>query len=118
MKYIGRTAAVTLALAFTCVALPPAKTVRPWRLVRLYRGTAGPAGAVVLRPVGSTHCQSNGLPPAPPQESTALMFLRMEAAKAGAEAVVNVECAKTSAQGCVSAVSCRGNAVTYSKVAP
>jgi hypothetical protein len=110
-----------LALTSTLMAAAPpqAEAPRPWFLVRIYRGTdAGLAGAVGFVKMSVSDCQPNGLNPAPAQEAVALKFLRMSAATAGADALVRVSCNSGPVKGCVSAVTCVGEAVQLRKSAP
>ena len=110
--------ALTSALTLMAAAAPQADAPRPWFLVRVYRGTqAGPAGAVALRTMSMSACKPDGLIDAPPQEEVALKFLRMDAARAGADALVKVSCNSGPVKGCVSAVTCVGEAVQQPKSA-
>ena len=112
MRFIIRSAALALGTALMLAAPSREAGHRPWRLIRLYRGTAaGPANAVVLRPISASDCQRNGFDPAPPQETTALKYLRIEAAYAGADALVKVSCDSGPVKGCFAAITCGGQAV-------
>jgi hypothetical protein len=107
---------LVLASTLIAAAASQADAPRPWFLVRIYRGTqAGPAGAVGLRTMSASDCQPNGRSPAPPQEAVALKFLRIYAAKVGADALVKVSCNSGPVKGCVSAVTCVGEAVQLPK---
>jgi hypothetical protein len=118
MRLIIRLAVLALVSSLAGETASRAEAPRPWRLIRLYRGTdAGPAGTVALRPISASACQSSGFDPSPPQEANALKFLRMQAAKAGAEAVVRVSCGSAAVKGCLLAVTCTGVAVRFPKVA-
>ncbi len=118
MRLIMRLTVLALVSSLAAETALRAKAPRPWRLIRLYRGTdPGPAGAVTLRPISASACQSSGFDPSPPQEANALNFLRMQAAKAGAEAVVRISCGSTAVKGCLLAVTCTGVAVRFPKVA-
>ena len=107
---------LAMASTLTAAAAPRAEAPRPWFLVRVYRGTqVWPAGAVGFRTMSVSDCQTNGRSPAPPQEDVALKFLRMDAARFGADALVKVSCNSGSVKGCVSAVTCIGQAVQLPK---
>lgn len=116
MHLILRSTVLALVSALTTAAASRAEAPRPWRLVVLYRGTdGGPAGAVDLGPITASDCGAQGVDSAPPQETMALKFLRIRAARAGADAIVRVSCNSVPAKGCSSAVTCAGEAVKLPK---
>ncbi len=111
---------LALAGTFATSEAPRTEARRPWFLVRVYRGTdAPPVGAASLGPLAASDCQTGDVySGAPPQEAVALKLLRIVASHSGADAVVKVSCSTERIEGCISALTCSGEAVRLPKAAP
>jgi hypothetical protein len=116
MRLIMRLTLLALVSSLAAETALRAEARRPWRMdSSLPRH--GPWARVALQPISASACQSSGFDPSPPQEAIALRFLRMQAARAGAEAVVRVSCGSTPVKDCLLAVTCSGVAVRFPRVA-
>jgi hypothetical protein len=118
MRSLARAAIGSCAVLgfFGCTASPSASTprTRSWDAVRVYRGRdVPPARERSLGPLQLSACQEP-FNPGSAQESVVLKGLRIQAARLGADAIINVVCEKTTKEssGCSAGVTCSGEAVT------